>query len=87
MIQHELLLSGATGVIRTKKGPGINRSLNHLVEVAGIEPASEDLSRQASTCVVRDLLNPYGLPRTGFLTGESAKVSLLCHRQTEKLAR
>ena len=29
-----------------------------LVEVAGIEPASENLSRQASTCVVRVLLNP-----------------------------
>jgi len=29
-----------------------------MVEVAGIEPASENLSRQASTCVVRVLLNP-----------------------------
>jgi len=31
---------------------------NEMVEVAGIEPASENLSRQASTCVVRVLLNP-----------------------------
>ena len=43
-----------------------------LVEVAGIEPASENLSHQASTCVVRDLINPEELPRTGYLTGESA---------------
>lgn len=43
-----------------------------LVEVAGIEPASENLSHQASTCVVRDLINPEELPRTGYHTGEPA---------------
>ena len=42
-----------------------------MVEVAGIEPASENLSRQASTCVVRVLLNPQELPRTGSFEGES----------------
>ena len=47
-----------------------------MVEVAGIEPASENLSRQASTCVVRVLLNPQELPRTGSFEGESAKFRL-----------
>ena len=44
-----------------------------MVEVAGIEPASENLSRKASTYVVCVLINPRKLPQTGFSKGESAK--------------
>jgi hypothetical protein len=57
-----------------------------MVEVAGIEPASENLSRQASTCIVRVLINRQDLPRTGYITGESAKVSLQGHRHSLKLS-
>ena len=57
-----------------------------MVEVRGIEPLSENFSRQASTCVVRVLINRQDLPRTGYITGESALVSQQGHRHSLKLS-
>jgi len=53
----------------TRKARLIISRAFQMVEVAGIEPASENLSRQASTCIVRVLINRQDLPRTGYITG------------------
>jgi len=50
--------TGAAIRLRKVSGNKLPKNLKLLVEVAGIEPASENLSRQASTCLVRVLLNP-----------------------------
>ena len=51
------------------------RSEQALVEAAGIEPASEDRSMQASTCVVRGLIPPYDFPTDRTSKGPPQKLS------------
>lgn len=40
-------------------------SATTLVEAPGIEPGSENASRETSTCVARKLISPAGRLRTG----------------------
>ena len=58
-----------------------------MVEVAGIEPASENLSHKASTCLVGVFkFNLQPLPSTGSDTGDFALVSLRHHEPLLELA-
>jgi hypothetical protein len=70
MTRKEIVVE-ATGL----SGAYVVSEANRLVEAAGIEPASEDRSMQASTCVVRGLILPPGFPTDWTPEGTPQKIS------------